>query len=64
MFKLVIVLMLVGVIVSLFSALFFLFRDGSSERTVKALTLRVGLSIAIVILLLLAYRLGVIPVDA
>jgi ABC-type dipeptide/oligopeptide/nickel transport system permease component len=62
MFKLVVVLMLIGVIASLFSGLFFLFRDqGAGDRTVKALTVRIGLSIAVFALLLLGYRFGLIP---
>ncbi len=62
MFKLVIVLMLVGVIGSLFSGLFFLYRDqGAGDRAVKALTVRIALSIAIFALLLLGYRFGLIP---
>lgn len=62
MFKLVIILMLIGVIVSLFSGLFFLYRDrGAGNRAVKALTVRIGLSIAIFALLLLGYRFGLIP---
>lgn len=62
MFKLIIVLMLFAVIGSLFSGLFFLVRDhGANDRTVKALTLRVALSVAILALLLLGYRFGMIP---
>lgn len=62
MFKLVIVLLLVGVIVSLFSGLFFLFRDrGAGQRTVKALSFRVGLSVALFALLLVGHRYGLIP---
>jgi hypothetical protein len=62
MFKLVIVLMLIGVVVSLFSGLFFLYRDrGEGVRTAKALTLRIGLSIAIFALLMLGFRFGLIP---
>jgi hypothetical protein len=62
MFKLVIVLLLIGVIASLFSGLFFLLRDrGQGERTVKALSLRIGLSLAIFVLLILGYRFGLIP---
>ena len=54
--------MLIAVIASLFSGLFFLYRDrGSGERALKALTLRVALSIAILALLLLGYRFGLIP---
>ena len=61
MFKLVIVLLLVGVIVSLFSGLFFLFRDhGAGQRTVKALSFRVGLSVALFTLLLVGHRYGLI----
>lgn len=62
MFKLVIILMLIGVVGSLFSGLFFLYRDrGGGVRTVKALTLRIGLSIAIFALLLIGFRFGLIP---
>lgn len=54
--------MLIGVMGSLFSALFFLLRDqGVSRRTVKALTLRVGLSMLLFALLMLAFRAGWIP---
>jgi hypothetical protein len=61
MFKLIILLMLVGVIGSLFSGLFFLYRDqGTGDRTVKALTLRISLSIALFVLLMLGYRFGLI----
>jgi hypothetical protein len=61
MFKLIILLMLLGVIGSLFSGLFFLYRDqGTGDRTVKALTLRISLSIALFILLMLGYRFGLI----
>ncbi|WP_305075512.1 twin transmembrane helix small protein [Propionivibrio sp.] len=62
MLKLVVVLILVGVMGSLFSALFFLLRDrGASRRTVKALTFRVGLSMVLFALLMLAFRAGWIP---
>ncbi len=62
MFKLIIVLLLIGVIGSLFSGLFFLYRDrGAGDRAVKALTVRIGLSIAIFVLLMLGYRFGLIP---
>jgi hypothetical protein len=62
MYKLVVVLMLIGVIVSLFSGLFFLLRDPhQGGRTVKALTVRIGLSIALFVLLMVGYRFGLIP---
>jgi hypothetical protein len=50
------------ILVSLFSALYFLVKDkGQSTRTVKALTIRVVLSIALFALLLLGFKLGLIP---
>ena len=62
LFKLVVVALLLSIIASLFSGLFFLYRDrGDSRRTLKALTLRVGLSIGLFVLLLIAFRIGLIP---
>ena len=50
------------ILISLFSALYFLLKDkGQSTRTVKALTIRVVLSIALFALLLLGFKLGLIP---
>lgn len=49
------------IIASMGSALFFLMRDkGQSNRTVKALALRVGFSITLFILILLANHYGLI----
>jgi hypothetical protein len=59
--KLAIVLVLILIVGSLFSALFFLAKDkGSSERTAKALTIRVALSILLFLGLMLAYASGLI----
>jgi len=59
MFRIVIIMLLLGVLSSLFSGLFFLYRDrGEGECAVKALTLRIALSIALFVLLILGYRLG------
>ena len=59
LFKLAVVLMLVLVLVSLFSGLFFLYRDkGDGERVLRALTLRVSLSLVLFVGLLLAWRFG------
>ena len=50
------------ILVSLGSALFFLVRDkGQSTRTVKALAVRVALSLALFLLLMIGYKLGFIP---
>ena len=60
--KIFAVLMLLAIVGSLFSGLFFLYQDrGSGERTVRALTLRIGLSLALFILLLVGFRTGLIP---
>lgn len=57
--KLIIVVLLLGIVVSLFSGLTFLLRDTSeSRRTVWALTIRVGLSITLVLFLLLSLYMG------
>lgn len=47
------------ILISLGSALVFLMRDkGKSNRTVKALAFRVGFSIALFVLILVAYSQG------
>src|SRR5450830_1891501 len=54
--KILVAIAFVLIIGSLASALVFLMRDkGKSNRTVQALTLRVGFSVTLFILLLLAY---------
>lgn len=54
--------MLLAIIVSLFSGLFFLYRDrGTGERTATAMMLRVGLSVTLFAVLLIGFRIGVIP---
>lgn len=60
--KLLVVFMLLAIVGSLFSGLWFLYKDrGEGTRTVRALTLRIGLSIALFVLLLLSWRFGLIP---
>lgn len=57
--KVVIALGFVAIIGSLMSALFFMMRDkGRTRNTVRALGLRVALSIALFIFLLVSYQLG------
>lgn len=59
--KVIIVLFLFGIIGSLFSGLFFLMKDkGTSERTVRALTVRVSLSVLLFILLIIGFATGVL----
>jgi len=60
--KVVIVLFLLAIIGSLFSGLLFMFKDSSgSDRMVKALTIRIGLSIVLFALLMSGYYFGIIP---
>lgn len=62
MIKLLVVFVLLAIVGSLFSGLWFLYKDrGEGSRTVRALTLRVGLSISLFVLLLLSYRFGLVP---
>lgn len=57
--RIVVILAFVGIIGSLASALIYLMRDkGDSNRTVNALTVRIGLSIALFLFVLLAHYLG------
>lgn len=57
--RIVVILFLLLILYSLGSALFYLIRDkGSNPRTVKALTIRVALSVSLFILLMVGFKLG------
>lgn len=57
--KILVALAFIMIIASLGSALFFLMRDkGKSPRTMRALAMRVGLSVTLFLLILLANKLG------
>lgn len=59
--KILVLFFVAFILTSLFSALYFLLRDkGGSERTVKALTVRVALSVALFALLMLGFHFGII----
>jgi hypothetical protein len=61
MIKGLIIACLAAIVLSLFSGLFFLVTDkGGSKKMVNALSVRVGLSIALFVLLLLAWAQGLI----
>jgi len=50
------------IIFSLASGLYFVFQDrGDSKRAVKALAVRVGLSMGLFVLLMVAYYFGFVP---
>jgi hypothetical protein len=55
----VVIAVFIAIVVSLFSALFFVYRDRSgSNRALKALAIRVGLSVGLFAFLMLGYYLG------
>lgn len=58
--RVIVVLMLIGILFSLGSALVFIYRDQGQGKTraVKALSWRVGLSLALFLLLMVAQRFG------
>ena len=60
--RIIVIAILFLIVFSLASALWFLIRDkGTSERTVKALTVRISLSIGLFLLLMAGYYFGIIP---
>ncbi len=60
--KIIVILMLLIIIGSLASAMFFLYKDGGrGTRTARALTWRISLSIVLFVLLLIGFKTGLIP---
>jgi len=60
--RLVVIAFLIVIVASLASALIYLIRDkGQSDRMVKALTVRVALSVTLFLLLMVGYYFGIIP---
>ena len=58
----VVILMLILIVGSLASGLFFVMRDdNNSKRAVKALAIRVGLSVVLFLILMGSYYFGFIP---
>jgi hypothetical protein len=58
-FALLFIVLILG---SLASALYYLIKDkGQSDRTVKMLTVRIGLSLTLFILLMAGYYFGIVP---
>jgi Protein of unknown function (DUF2909) len=59
--RIIVILFIIIILASLGSALFYMVRDhGTTERTAKALTLRVALSVALFLLLMLGFHFGLI----
>jgi hypothetical protein len=60
--KILVILFLLVILGSLGSALYFLLTDkGRTDRTVRALTWRIALSITLFVLLMAGYATGIIP---
>jgi cytochrome bd-type quinol oxidase subunit 2 len=59
-FKILVILILAGIVLSLGSALFHLVTDrkGETRSMVRALTVRISLSVALFVLLFIAYAAG------
>jgi predicted MFS family arabinose efflux permease len=63
--KLFVILVLLGIVGSMGSALFYLMRDRDNDkRVLRALTIRVGLSVLLFLLLIGAYFAGLIQPNA
>jgi succinate dehydrogenase/fumarate reductase cytochrome b subunit len=57
--RFVILVLLAAVLVSLFSGLYFVYKDkGGSNRAVKALTVRIVLSVLVFVILIASYYFG------
>jgi succinate dehydrogenase/fumarate reductase cytochrome b subunit len=59
--KILIVLFLIVIVYKLFAGLFYMMTDkGKTDRTVKALTWRIGLSVFLILLVIVGIMTGVI----
>lgn len=57
--RIVIIILLFAVLASLFSGLYFVYKDkGSSNRAVISLTIRVALSVLVFVILMVSYHFG------
>lgn len=61
MIRLLVVLLILAIVVSLFSGLFSLYREpDGGRRTLRLLTWRVALSVTLFLMLMAAFRFGLI----
>ncbi|MHB1232803.1 MAG: twin transmembrane helix small protein [Burkholderiales bacterium] len=61
-YRIIVIAFLLIILGSLASALIFLVKDkGQSERTVKALTVRISLSLILFLLLMAGFYFGILP---
>ena len=60
--KIILVVLLILVVISLFSGLYFMYQDkGKSRRAVVALTIRVALSVTIFMFVIAGFVMGWLP---
>lgn len=60
--KIVVIVLLLAVVASLFSGLYFIYRDkGETNRAVISLTVRIVLSLAVFLILVGSYFFGLVP---
>jgi DUF2909 family protein len=60
--RILIFVLLFAVLASLFSGLYFVYKDkGGSNRAVTALTIRIGLSVLVFVILIASFYFGWIP---
>ena len=60
--RILIVVLLFAVIASLFSGLYFVYKDkGATNRAVISLTIRIALSILVFLILIVSYLFGWVP---
>ena len=60
--KIVILILLAAILASLFSGLYFVYKDkGTTNRAVTALTIRIALSVLVFAILIGSYYFGWIP---
>lgn len=59
--KIIIIIMFLIILLSLGAALYYLMQDkGTTKRTVNALTVRIAVSVSIILLLIIGYYTGLI----
>lgn len=60
--RIVVLILLAAVVVSLFSGLYFVYKDkGATNRAVISLTIRIALSVLVFAILIASYYFGWIP---
>ena len=65
MSRFIVILFLIAILGSLFSGMYFMIHDkGGSTRNVKALSIRIGLSLFLFVLLIAMYFAGIIKPNA